>query len=308
MKFERYTDSNIFLNETLEIMLEHEALNMFTINSLKLDIETSRSRYEEIFAEIGRDDDEGILDKLDAIYWSHPKRLFAAIKDSGGSILLTAYCNYPYKRLALFATRNEVNPAAVKLLADELKSIDFSLRRVRAEQGLATCFTLEYGGEFTKHSSVYLMQAEKIIAPTIASGFCRLVEERDLFFVPFWEAECLKDCRQDPVSLENLHKSFIVGLEEKSGYLWEDDYPVCHANVNVKSDNCALIGDVYTPPYYRKKGYATSLVAEISRIILDGKKRCVLLADAENPTSCGIYRKLGYNEMCIVDEIIKEKE
>jgi len=307
MKFERYNDSNIFFNETLEIMLEHEALNMFVINSLKLDIKTSRACYEELFAEKGWEDEKNLLGELDAIFWSHPKKLFAAIKDSDGKILLTAYCNFPYKRLTLFATRNEVPADAVKLLANELKSLNFGLRKIRAEQNLAACFAEAYGGEFTKQSSMYVMRAEKIIEPTFANGFCRSVEEKDLFFVPFWEAECLKDCRMELATLDDLYKSFSIDVEEKSGYLWEDGCPVSHANITINSENCSLIGDVYTPPYFRKKGYATSLVAEISRVILERGKCCVLLADAENPTSCGIYRNLGYRETCIVDEIIKTK-
>ena len=307
MKFERYIDSSSFLNDTIDILLEHEAMNMYMIKILELDAETSRSKYDELFAENDSEEKTKLLSELDAIFWSHPQRVFAAIKDSHGSILLTAYCNYPYKRLTLFATRNKVNENAVKLLADELKGFNFRLRKIRAEQSLAACFTQSYGGEFTKLASMYVMQTDRLLEHSRSLGFCRPMEEKDLHFAPFWQAECLKACHQDITPLATLHESMRHDIKENDSYLWEDNFPVSQAIINCESVNCSQIGDVYTPPYYRKKGYATSLVAEVSRIILSerGKRYCVLLADAENPTSCGIYRKLGYKELCVVDEFSK---
>ena len=99
MKFERYSESKDFLDDTLEILLEHEAENISMIRSLTLDSKTSLKEFEELLAEKDFEGRDNLLDKLDMILWSHPRRLFAAIKDSKGSILLTAYCNHPYKGL-----------------------------------------------------------------------------------------------------------------------------------------------------------------------------------------------------------------
>ncbi|MCL2387577.1 MAG: GNAT family N-acetyltransferase [Defluviitaleaceae bacterium] len=307
MKFERYIDSKGLLNDTLDILLEHEAMNMFMIKSLTLDSETERSRFDELFSEKNWEDEKRLLDELDKILWSHPRRFFATVKDSSGGVLLTAYCNFPYKRLHLFATRNNVNINAVELLVGELKSLNFGLHRVRAEQSLATCFTRVYGGEFTKHSSMYVMQTNKVTDLPRTSGFCRPINEKDMHFVPFWQAECLKECRQDSVTFTQLYEALIHDIKENIAYLWEDGLPVSHGVINCESANCSQIGDVYTPPFYRKKGYATSLVAELSQIILSehGKRFSVLLADADNPISCGIYRKIGYKELYVVDEYSK---
>ena len=55
------------------------------------------------------------------------------------------------------------------------------------------------------------------------------------------------------------------------------------------------INSVYTPKEYRQKGYATAVVAELSRTILNsGKKFCTLFTDLANPTSNSIYQKIGY--------------
>ena len=56
---------------------------------------------------------------------------------------------------------------------------------------------------------------------------------------------------------------------------------------------------VYTPPYYRGKGYASSCVAQISQIALDkGFTKCVLYTDLLNPISNSIYKKIGYRPVC----------
>jgi uncharacterized protein len=56
---------------------------------------------------------------------------------------------------------------------------------------------------------------------------------------------------------------------------------------------------VYTPPRHRGKGYATSLVAELTgRLLAAGHRRCMLVTDLANPTSNGIYRRIGYLPVC----------
>ncbi|BAY85818.1 GCN5-related N-acetyltransferase [Calothrix parasitica NIES-267] len=52
---------------------------------------------------------------------------------------------------------------------------------------------------------------------------------------------------------------------------------------------------VYTPPEYRKKGYASACVAGLSQTLLgEGYKFCFLFTDLSNPTSNKIYQKIGY--------------
>jgi hypothetical protein len=63
------------------------------------------------------------------------------------------------------------------------------------------------------------------------------------------------------------------------------------------------VGFVYTPPSERRKGYGAAVVARLSqRILDDGKEFCTLFANAANPTSNGIYQRIGYRAItCVVD-------
>ncbi|MGI6617918.1 MAG: GNAT family N-acetyltransferase [Saccharofermentanales bacterium] len=58
-------------------------------------------------------------------------------------------------------------------------------------------------------------------------------------------------------------------------------------------------GFVYTSPYFRGKGYASSILAQLSQMALDkGFKKCALYTDLSNPTSNSIYTKIGDVPVC----------
>lgn len=60
---------------------------------------------------------------------------------------------------------------------------------------------------------------------------------------------------------------------------------------------------VYTPPEYRKKGYASSCVAALSQTLLDaGRKYCFLFTDLANSNSNYIYQTIAYQPLCDVDD------
>ena len=55
------------------------------------------------------------------------------------------------------------------------------------------------------------------------------------------------------------------------------------------------VGPVYTPPEFRKRGYASIITANICQILLDEGHAVTLFADARNEDSNSIYTKLGFN-------------
>ena len=57
----------------------------------------------------------------------------------------------------------------------------------------------------------------------------------------------------------------------------------------------ARIGMVYTIPEFRGRGYGAAITGSLARVLLEGGQRWVsLFADDLNPTSTGIYRRLGF--------------
>ncbi|GIP39410.1 hypothetical protein J31TS4_26900 [Paenibacillus sp. J31TS4] len=78
-------------------------------------------------------------------------------------------------------------------------------------------------------------------------------------------------------------------------YLWRDGEAVSMAKKARPTGNGVVVSVVYTPPAYRGRGYATSCVAALSRLLLDsGYRFCSLYTDLANPTSNAIYSRIGY--------------
>jgi predicted GNAT family acetyltransferase len=89
-------------------------------------------------------------------------------------------------------------------------------------------------------------------------------------------------------------------------YLWVDEAgePRAMAGAQATTANGVRIGAVYTPPEFRRRGYATAVVAALSQRMLDlGRRACYLFTDLANPTSNHIYKEIGYEPVTDVDEI-----
>ncbi len=105
----------------------------------------------------------------------------------------------------------------------------------------------------------------------------------------------------------NERDSFIWDLGERIAarrlWLWENGEPVCMLGHTETTPRTARIGPVYTPRGARGKGYATAAVSELTRRLLAGERDwCLLFADVANPTSTDMYRRLGYEEVCLFRE------
>jgi len=271
MKFTRYIDLKLFEADTLEILLEKEVQNNLPISFIR----NEKS-------------------------WDTSGWLLFTIKDDSGGVLLTAACTPPYN-IVLYETRNIANDAAVMLLSDELKSMKITLSGVLAEQGLAQRFAENYTDIFSRKMSMNVMQLDVLNNIEKAPGICRELREDDMFYMPHWINAFGEDCKAivNP-SVENIKSR----IGKSTHYIWENGHPVSSAVNTRNTENGGGISEVYTPPYFRGKGYASSVVAELSADLLRrGNKFCFLFADAENPVSCGIYRKIGFYDLCIFDEI-----
>jgi predicted GNAT family acetyltransferase len=264
-----------FVFDTLDIMLENEVQNNLLISFTR---NTS----------------------ADCTKW-----LLASVKDERGAVVLVASCTPPFN-IVLYETGNRRNDAAVRLLSDELKSMGFTFPGVLAEQGLAQRFAQSYAENngYHLHLSMNVMRLDKVNEVQKAPGILRPLREDDLFYAPYWERAFGEDCHVEVYDIQTGVERLKNRLNKNTHYIWEDGHPVSQAVHGRSTSNGAVVNGVYTPPHYRNKGYATSTVSELSRILLErGNRFCCLYADAKNPISCGIYRKIGYVDICVSDEI-----
>jgi predicted GNAT family acetyltransferase len=137
-----------------------------------------------------------------------------------------------------------------------------------------------------------------------AVGRPRTATPDDLELVADWiqdfQDEVVPDAlRSDPAE-RRRHLETMLASDEEGVWFWEAEGQVVSlSGFGGPTPNGIRIGPVYTPPELRGHGYATTLVADLSRRQLaSGRRFCFLHTDLANPTSNAIYQRIGYQRVC----------
>jgi predicted GNAT family acetyltransferase len=97
-------------------------------------------------------------------------------------------------------------------------------------------------------------------------------------------------------------------LDAGAFWLWEvDDEPVALAGhaplVATPAGVIGRIGPVYTPAHLRGRGYGAAVTSAVVTRLLPRTTAIILYADATNPTSNGVYERLGFRVVAEVVEV-----
>ncbi|HOX46142.1 MAG TPA: GNAT family N-acetyltransferase [Myxococcota bacterium] len=119
-------------------------------------------------------------------------------------------------------------------------------------------------------------------------------EEADLLTA--WQAAFI---RETGVSDDPAHarEAAEVHLHEGRMYVWEDERGVARACIahGGRALGLARVYGVFTPPAARGRGLAAAMTAALTARLLEGHaSAAVLFADLANPTSNGVYQRVGY--------------
>ncbi|MFI8007662.1 GNAT family N-acetyltransferase [Streptomyces sp. NPDC086010] len=87
-----------------------------------------------------------------------------------------------------------------------------------------------------------------------------------------------------------------AGVARGAMTLWEaGGVPVSLAGVSPRVAGTVRVSSVFTPPEHRGRGYAAAVTAEVDRAAREaGVHEVLLFTDLANPTSNGVYRRIGY--------------
>lgn len=136
-----------------------------------------------------------------------------------------------------------------------------------------------------------IYKLEKVNIIKYPDGKFRQAEEKDRKILSEW-------CRsfvQEALGKERTNKD----IDLSSFFVWETDKIVTMAKMVRPLLNGISISEVYTPPDYRKKGYASACVHALCNYLLkSGYKYCMLYTDLANPISNSIYQNIGFNPVC----------
>jgi GNAT superfamily N-acetyltransferase len=238
----------------------------------------------------------------------YPERRFWVVEDGGAAV--GAALRTPPHNLVLGRPRSTEALDALAAAIDEelpgvvggMPEVDEFAERWVARHGLAL--------RLVRGQGVFaLKRVEPVPVPP---GAPRWATDADFaLLVEWWRAFALEAVggeTRDPAG-EGAAVEHRLIAESAGILLWEDGgTPVSLAAYGGPTPNGIRIGPVYTPPEHRGRGYATALVAELSRRLLaEGRRFCFLYTDLANPTANAIYELIGYVRVCESKELAFEQ-
>jgi len=280
MQFKTYTDVHKFHKAAYDVLMLHEAQNLIPLGNMLIGCEGT-----------------------DKTAWRDPANWFMATVSDDSGVLLTAIMTPPHN-LTIYATDNKINAATVNCLIKGLDNIKIPGVMAEKEQAeyFAKLYTAAKGLNYEVDMDQRIYELTEVDPKVPQFGTLRLLEEKDMHFFPYW-AEAFyayvdKNETSMPLPLDG--EVYRHRIATKKIYILEvDGTPVSMAGITREMQTVGGVAHVYTPPYFRGRGYASSCVAQLSQLILDkGFDKCVLYTDLANPTSNSIYMKMGYKAIC----------
>jgi uncharacterized protein len=138
-----------------------------------------------------------------------------------------------------------------------------------------------------------------------ASGHMRTTRPDDLPTVLTWLRAFAQEALDETPHVEDVELTYRRREADPDGawLVWDDGGPVSLAGYGNRTPSGTRVGPVYTPPEHRGRGYATSLVAELTaERLAAGLAFCFLFTNLANPTSNAIYARIGYEPVADWDQ------
>jgi RimJ/RimL family protein N-acetyltransferase len=224
----------------------------------------------------------------------HP--LFAYSLTEAGAVYGAALRTPPFSLVT-----SEFCPGAAPELIDAWLERDPDLNGANGPpatvRALATTWRERTGGRTACTREMAMHTLDQVTDPPHApAGRLRTAQrsERELL-IEWWRAfEVEAKLPRGDMAAANVD----ARLRDGGLFVWDDGGPVSLVAVSPSVARVARIGPVYTPPEWRRRGYAGMAVAELSRRALAGGARaCMLFTDLANPTSNKIYAEVGYRRI-----------
>jgi predicted GNAT family acetyltransferase len=203
----------------------------------------------------------------------------------------------------LLYMEEEPNESLIGFLVDRLIERNTTIPAINAKETLARrfadhwCTALDCSSSLKMKMTLFILKNVNPVPPCPGSlvqadkTHQRLLEE--------WAVLFHQDLSMKYESDGYVKHHVQDMIRSKNAFLWVDEHPVSMVFRERPQKQGVAIGYVFTPKEFRDHGYASNTVAEVCRRSLqEGYTYLSLFADANNPISTGIYRKIGFKDCC----------
>ena len=129
-------------------------------------------------------------------------------------------------------------------------------------------------------------------------GSWRYATLKDAFLIEKWYSFFEEDTGLPKTPPSEIKKKVKAMLEGREAFVWENEGKIVSMMKKARPTQSGVtVSLVFTPKEERKKGYARTMVAAISKELLKEFTFCVLYTDMLNPTSNKIYQEIGYQKL-----------
>lgn len=275
MDFVQYSDAKAFKNVAWPVLLRHEAENNLIL---------------------------GIVGRLAAQPSTEPPPpagppILGTVAQSG--VTEAAFMMTPPHKLVLSRCASDVT----EHIARTLMSLGITFPGVLGPCDTAASFASAWArltglqAQPGMHMRIY--QLDRVEPPAPVPGAMEEAEAADMKCLLPWN-RAFHEAIHEPINDVEGEVKRRMGRHEI--FVWRHKGPVAMAAYCGRTPNGIRINGVYTPPEHRCRGYATALVAALSRRLLHtGHTFCFLYTDLANPTSNSIYQKIGYRPVSDID-------
>ncbi|PSL40513.1 hypothetical protein B0H99_105291 [Planomicrobium soli] len=270
MKWNIYAETEAFSEKVEPLLYEREDIYSLFLGILN---QIKQGKYEDYFLALAEEEEEVV-----------------------GACLMT-----PPHPLQLINFRD--TPEIESELSELLLEVGVQVNGIVGDRETAHRFALAWTAGTDQKANLLMDQglyrADAVTAGLEKSpGTWRIASKKD---APLLEGWCLLFEAETGIKVSSAAEAarkIDAFIEGKEVYVWEVNGEVVSCMKKTRPSKRGItVSFVFTPRNHRRKGYARTLVAEVTEELLLEYDFAMLYTDLQNPTSNKIYQEIGFEQI-----------
>jgi predicted GNAT family acetyltransferase len=193
---------------------------------------------------------------------------------------------------------NQDKEELIPVLSQELKFQEFLRFTFAGNKQIIESLLKYHKSEYTIQKHLIIYKCEKVSEDyKYAPGEMQIANVDDLDTLIKFNMSFNKEYNGEQESYVEAKAFIISSLKDETLFIWKNKNHLCSiAQVIFREGNdYPEIGQVFTEPKLRKRGFAPSLVHKLTNYLLNnGNQKCMLYTNGTNKASNRAFIKIGY--------------